>query len=405
MTSHALSRQYGLFLTGGRTDIAGKRLRKTLMVSLVIHLCILALIAGFRLRKTVERPLSAVQVSLVAPPTQETAKTEPRAEKVRPSPKPVQAAPIPVPPKPVQPPPPAPTQAKPAPVESSPPPRPAPVLTQPAPPMPTLVAPQPIPQSVKSSPSAPILSRKDVMQDLLKDIELPHNPPKFGDMSPAKPAESRKTVQAKLERTQERPQNDFDAVLNKLKVPEMTTPIEVPKEQVKTAPAPPKLPSLSEELDRELKELKAIQAPPVIKMPNAVQTKPMFREQPQVAAAPAVTANLPRVKAPVTKMQVSNMSSGSNAYLALVHRAINEKWTAPPVEDSGTALTVVIKFHLSRNGIISGVEFKEKSGNGWYDDAGRRAVMSVERLPPFPPNITEQSYDVYFSFAVGEGAG
>ena len=277
MTSHALSRQYGLFLTGGRADIAGKRLRKTLMVSLVIHLCILALIAGFRLRKTVERPLSAVQVSLVAPPTQETAKTEPRVEKIRPSPKPVQAAPIPVPPKPVQPPPPAPTQAKPAPVESSPPPRPAPVLTQPAPPMPTLVAPQPIPQSVKSSPSAPILSRKDVMQDLLKDIELPHNPPKFGDMSPAKPAESRKAVQAKLERTQERPQNDFDAVLNKLKVPEMTTPIEVPKEQVKPAPAPPKLPSLAEELDRELKELKAIQAPPIIKMPNAVQdSNPCF---------------------------------------------------------------------------------------------------------------------------------
>ena len=81
-----------------------------------------------------------------------------------------------------------------------PPPRPAPVLTQPAPPVPTLVAPQPIPQSVKSSPSAPILSRKDVMQDLLKDIELPHNPPKFGDLSPAKPAEARKAVQAKLER-------------------------------------------------------------------------------------------------------------------------------------------------------------------------------------------------------------
>ena len=70
MTSHVLSRQYGLFLTGGKADIAGRRLRKTLIVSLVIHLCILALIAGFRLRKTVERPLSAVQVSLVAPPTQ-----------------------------------------------------------------------------------------------------------------------------------------------------------------------------------------------------------------------------------------------------------------------------------------------------------------------------------------------
>ena len=175
MTSHTLSRQYGLFLTGGRADFAGKRLRKTLIVSLVIHLCILALIAGFRLRKTVERPLSAVQVSLVAPPTQETAKPEPRVEKIRPSPKPAQAAPIPVPPKPV-----AslplrrPSKRSRHRLNPRLPPRPAPVLAQPAPPMPTLVAPQPIPQSVKSSPSAPILSRKDVMQDLLKDIELPH---------------------------------------------------------------------------------------------------------------------------------------------------------------------------------------------------------------------------------------
>ncbi len=142
MTSHAFSRQSGLFLTGGRTDLAGRRLRKMFIVSLVIHLCILTFIAGFRLRKTVERPLSAVQVSLVAPPIQEIAKTEPRVEKVRPSPKPVQTAPIPVPPKPVQQqPPPAPAQAKPAPVETAPPPRPAPVLTQPVPPMPALAVP------------------------------------------------------------------------------------------------------------------------------------------------------------------------------------------------------------------------------------------------------------------------
>ncbi len=240
------------------------------------------------------------------------------------------------------------------------------------------------------------------MQDLLKDIELPHNPPKFGDMSPAKQAESRKVLQTKLERTQERPQNEFDAVLNKLKVPEMTTPIEVPKEQVKPVPAPPKPPSLSEELDRELKELKSIQAPPAVKLPDAVQEiKPMFRQQPQQVSPPIMTS-VPRVKAPATKMQVSNMSSGSNAYLALVQRAINEKWTAPPVDISGTALTVVIKFRLMRTGMVSGVAIERQSGNGWYDDAGRRAVMSTEHLPPFPSHITEPYYDIYFTFAVGE---
>ncbi|MGH7257017.1 MAG: energy transducer TonB, partial [Nitrospiraceae bacterium] len=373
MTSHALSRQYGLFLTGGRADIAGKRLRKTLIVSLVIHLCILALIAGFRLRKTVERPLSAVQVSLVAPPTQETAKTEPRVEKVRPSPKPAQAAPIPVPPKPVQPP----TQAKPTPVEPSPPPMPAPVVTQPAPPMPTLVVPQPIPQSVKSSPSAPVLSRKDVMQDLLKDIELPHNLPKFGDMSPAKPAESKKAVQAKLERTQELPQNDFDALIKKLKVPENTPQIEAPKEQVKPVPVPPKLPSLSEELDRELKELKSIQAPPTVKLPDAVrEAKPMFREPPR-QVPPPVTASVPKVKTPDAALKVAGMVTGSNPYLARVQARISSFWTpvdAQSMQDE--QLSVMVRFRLHRSGKVSDVIMERPSGNEYFDLAARRAILS-----------------------------
>ena len=443
MTSQVLSRQHALFLAGGPGGRRADRFRKTLIVSLILHICVLALIAGFRFKKNVERPLSAVQVSLVTAPVPET-KPEPRVEKTKPISKPVQPMPIPVPPKPAQtpaPPPaqskPAPVQAKQAPVPSPPPPvpqipvteapvapppapvqsavpaRPAPTLVQPAPPTPTLTAPQPIPQAVKPSPAAPIRSKRDVMEDLLKDIELPPNAPKFGDVSPVKPAESKRPVRAKFERAQDKAPNDLDQVLKNLKVPEMAAPVQMPKEPARPIPVLPKVPSLSEELDRELKELKPIQAPPTLKLPEQVrEVKPMFREQPVQQRPiqqqpPPVTASVPKVqKVPETKLKVlSGSSSGANAYLALVQRAINEKWTAPPVDISGTALTVVIKFHLSRNGIISAVEFKQQSGNGWYDDAGRRAVMSVERLPPFPSNITEQSYDIYFTFAVGEGAG
>jgi outer membrane biosynthesis protein TonB len=246
------------------------------------------------------------------------------------------------------------------------------------------------------------------MEDLLKDIELPPNAPQFGDVSPIKPPESRRPVRAKFERAQEKVPNELDQVLKRLKVPEMTPPVEAPKEPAKPMPLPPKVPSLSEEVNRELKELKPIQAPPMVKLPAPVsEVKPMFRQQPIQQQPHPVTASTPKVqKVPETKLKVlSGSSSGANAYLALVQRAINEKWTAPPVDISGAALTVIIKFRLSRSGVISAVEFKQQSGNGWYDDAGRRAVMSVERLPPFPPHITEQSYDIYFTFAVGEGAG
>ncbi|HEX2055515.1 MAG TPA: TonB C-terminal domain-containing protein, partial [Nitrospiraceae bacterium] len=287
---------------------------------------------------------------------------------------------------------------------------------------PTLTAPPPVQPTVKPLPNAPIRSKRDVMEDLLKDIELPPNAPQFGDLAPAKPAEAKRPIQTKFERPQERVPNEIDQLLKKLKVPEKmpekmpetAPPVEPPREQSKPMPVPPKVaPSLSEEINRELKELKPIQAPPVVKLPEPVrENRPMFEKPPiqQHAAeqhAPQATASAPKVqKVPETKLKVlSGASSGANAYLALVQRAINEKWTAPPVDISGTALTVVIKFRLSRNGVISGVEFKQQSGNGWYDDAGRRAVLSVERLPPFPSSITEQSYDIYFTFAVGEGAG
>jgi colicin import membrane protein len=434
MTSHVLSRQHALFLAGGPGGRRADRLRKTLIISLILHVCVLALIAGFRFKKNVERPLSAVQVSLVTAPVAET-KPEARVEKTKPISKSVQPMPIPVPPKPVQAPPP-PVQSKPAPAKQAPAPappppvapapvaapplpvhpavpvNPAPTLVHPGPTAPALTVPPPIPQAVKPSPAAPIRSKRDVMEDLLKDIELPPNAPQFGDVAPAKPAEMKRPVPAKFERPQERVPSDIDQVLKKLKVPEMAPPVEPPKEQARPMPVPPKIPSLSEELDRDLKELKPIQAPPTVKLPEPIrEAKPMFRQPVQQQAvpqpSPPVSAAVPKVQqVPETKLKVlSGASSGANAYLALVERAINEKWIAPPVDISGTALRVVIKFRLSRNGTISGVEFKQQSGNGWYDDAGRRAVLSVERLPPFPPNITEQSYDIYFTFAVGEGAG
>jgi colicin import membrane protein len=439
-----------LFLAGASGGRRTDRLRKTLVISLILHVCVLVLIAGVRFKKNVERPLSAVQVSLITAPMQET-KPEPRVEKAKPVSKPVQPAPIPVPPKPVQPPPvqtkPAPVPAKPAPVQpkpepvqakpappSPPPPQiastpvapvpssvqtmvpvqPAPTLMEAGPTAPMLKAPQPIVPAVKSSSAVPIRSKREVMEDLLKDIELPPNAPQFGDLAPSKPAETKRPIQAKYERPQERAPSEIDQMLKKLKVPDMTLPpVEMPKEQAKPMPVPPKVaPSLAEEVNRQLKELKPIQAPPAVKLPEPVrESKPMFEKPPaqqQVQQQPPpVTASAPKSqKVPETKLKVlSGSSQGSNAYLALVQRTINEKWTAPPVDISGTALTVVIKFHLSRNGVISGVEFKQQSGNGWYDDAGRRAVLSVDRLPPFPPQITEPSYDIYFTFAVGEGAG
>jgi TonB family protein len=410
MTFQALPRHTSLFLLGNLVDAGGGRFRKTVVVSLLLHLCLLSVIMGAKLFKKTERPMSAVEVSLVSLPAVE-AKPEPKVEKVekvvpRPTPKPVQSAPIPVPPKPVQQPtPPPPVQAAPAvkPVPPDPPPVPTPKL-----PAPTLTAPQPIPQAAKSPSSAPVTNRADVFRDVMKDIELPPNAPQYGDLAPMKPAEVKRAAQPRAERTSER--SDLDAMLKRLKVPEMASApvaVETPAEAPKQTVVPPKRASLSEEmssdLDRELQELKKIQTLPPVKYSEPVrEVKPMFRDSQPPVSTPAVTASVTRIK-PDTTLKVDGISR-PNQYWGRVQARIGSFWKPPQVDMSEKAV-VVIKFRLERDGKVGNIIIEQSSGNEYYDLAAKRAIQSAAPLPPFTPDLTDFFYDAHFTFAVGEAAG
>ncbi len=416
MTFQALPRHTAPFLIGDLVETGSGRFRKTVVVSLLLHVCLLSLIMGAKLFKKTERPMSAVEVSLVSLPAAES-KPEPKVEKAekvvpRPAPKPVQTVPIPVPPKPVQahtPLPPVQTTPVAKPMTPAPAPAPAPV---PAPrlPAPTLAAPQPIPQAAKSPSSAPVPNRNDVLRDVMKDIELPPNAPQYGDLAPVKPAGMKRAAQAKPERSPER--SDLDAMLKRLKVPEMAAaapvPAEAQPENQKPAVAPPKRASLSEELsrdlDQELQDLKKVQTLPPVKFSEPVrEVKPMFREPQPAASAPPVTASIPRSK-PDTRLRLAGLA-GSNQYLARVQARISGFWTAPPVDLSGKALTVMVRFRLERDGRVSSVAIEQSSGNDYYDLAAQRAVQSAVPLPPFPSDLTDSYFDAHFTFSVGEAAG
>jgi len=126
-------------------------------------------------------------------------------------------------------------------------------------------------------------------------------------------------------------------------------------------------------------------------------------QRPQPKAAVALKPK-PAAK-PVTKIQVSGDESGLGRYLAIVQGKISEQWVAPPVDAANRSYQVVIKFRLHRSGRISDVVVERESGNGYYDDAGKRAVLSVGPLQPFPPYVTEEMLETHFSFTVGEEAG
>jgi hypothetical protein len=147
------------------------------------------------------------------------------------------------------------------------------------------------------------------------------------------------------------------------------------------------------------------QAKPQEKQPSlselAKQLEQVQRPQPKAAVA-----SKPKpVAKPVTAIQVSGDESGLSRYLAIVQNKISEQWVAPPVDAENRSYQVVIKFRLHRSGRISDVVVERESGNGYYDDAGRRAVLSVGPLPSFPPYVTEEMLETHFSFTVGEEAG
>jgi TonB family protein len=133
----------------------------------------------------------------------------------------------------------------------------------------------------------------------------------------------------------------------------------------------------------------------------AKQLEEVQRPQPKTAVA---SKPKPAVK-PATAIRVSGDDSGLSRYLAIVQGKISEQWVAPPVDAAGRSYQVVIKFRLHRSGRISEVAVERESGNGYYDDAGKRAVLSVGQLPPFPVYVTDDALETHFSFTVGEENG
>lgn len=344
MATQTYPTQTGFLFISSQSDLASCRLGWTIAVSLLLHLCVLAFVAGIRFTHQGERPLASVQVSLVSLPAIS---------------KPV-AAPVPTP---------APASA------------------------------------ARSEAQGTKRASGDMMRDVLRGIELPPDAPQFGDLSPSKPiAESQRQETTQAERSNEKLRKDLDSLLGKLQVPELRTSADTPVEQVKPVPQVPDRSSFAEEVDRELeKELKKLQAPPPArKIPELVkETTPQAREVPS-RPTPAVTAKVPDAKAPDTTLKVPGSSSGSSQYLARVQAIISSRWTAPPVDVSGQSLAVVIRFRLDRSGKVSGVMVERSSGNDYYDVAGQRAVMSANPLPAFPPEMTDSSLDAHFTFSVGE---
>lgn len=338
------------------------RLRRALLLSLVAHLILVVVVTVLRLPQRGERPLAAVEVSLVSLPSPVPVK-QPDPVKTTTPPRPPDPKPAPAPAVPVKQPDPVKTAAPPRPPDSKPAPAPAVKDTTPA--------------------EKPVIPTGHVARDVLRDLQLPPDAPKFGELAPAKSVAL--------------PQQEA-----KVKVPDLPR---IPDPIQDPVAAAPQRSRLSDEADRELdEELKKVaQFTPAAKIDVPKEVKAVdqpVKPEPQ----PQQEARVPTVQAPETTLKVAG-SSGTNPYWARVQAVISSHWEPPPIDISGQTYSVTIKFRLQRNGVVKDVTVQKTSGNSYYDMAGQRAVVRPRQLPPFPPDMTDAYKDIEMVFRVGEPAG
>jgi len=322
----------GSWLDQGDQSGLSTRLKRTLVLSLALHVVVVLAVTGLRLPQQSERPLTSVEVSLVSLPTP-VKHTEP--------PKPVESAKLPDP----------------------------------------KLAPAPVVKAVTPSAapaSAPPKGEK--RRDMMEDLDLPPDAPKFGDISPAT-----KTVA--------QPQQ-------MAKVPDIPRIPDVTQDPVAKTPQRASVSDdLNRELEEELKKIKQFQPAAKLDIPKEV-----VPSETPVNPAPQHEVKVPAAKIPETTLKISG-AAGSNLYWARVQSIISRQWEPPPVDMAGQTYTMTVKFRLQRDGTIKDVVVRQSSGNAYYDMAGQRAVQQSRFLPAFPAEMTDGYKDIEMVFRVGESVG
>jgi len=308
------------------------RLKRTLVLSLVLHVVVLIVTVGLRLPQQGERPLTSVEVSLVSLPTS-VRQTE--------SAKPVESAKV-----------------------SDPKPAPAPLVKAVAP-------------SAAPSAAPPIVEKR---RDMLQDLQLPPDAPKFGDLSPATKSVAQPQQAAKVLDIPHVPDVAQDPAA---KIPQRSTVSE----------------DLNRELEEELKKIKQFQPAAKLEIPKEVKPSEAL-----VKPAPQQEVKIPAAKTPETTLRISG-TAGSNPYWARVQSIISSQWEPPPVDMAGQTYMMIVKFRLQRDGTIKDVVVQQSSGNAYFDMAGQRAVLRPRVLPVFPADMADSYKDVEMVFRVGESVG
>jgi len=85
----------------------------------------------------------------------------------------------------------------------------------------------------------------------------------------------------------------------------------------------------------------------------------------------------------IKKISVRNMDDALKKYYDRLAERIREKWVSPGTGNFEGMITI-ISVRITASGELIKLEIEEGSGNGFYDESVKRAVIKAAPFPPLP---------------------
>jgi len=100
------------------------------------------------------------------------------------------------------------------------------------------------------------------------------------------------------------------------------------------------------------------------------------------------------------------MSIKFKLYYNLIWQRIRSVWVLPDEALAGKKnLEAIIAIRIAKDGQIEDIQFEKKSGNSYLDESAIRAIKKANPLPPLPPGMDGEKFDVGVRFTPSDLRG
>lgn len=202
-------------------------------------------------------------------------------------------------------------------------------------------------------------------------------------------------------------------------------------EKVEPAPAsiaaPPKAISLKPLKQKIVKNVKEQEAPPkksdqdlkkVQKLAEALREEAVLTERAKLAQEALeqerkvltqsnkgrVSQNTESTAGPQTNAPAVSGSSSNlleSQYQAAIASRLQQFWSIPEYLQKDPNLTAIVAITIKIDGDIANMVFESKSGDRIFDQFVSKTIEAANPLPPIPPALKKQRYEIGFRFKPG----